>query len=191
MKKLTIIFITITIIIILLNTTLTIDSQNKIISIDINNINNNYNKKEIKKANNINTNNNNIELPIGKLIIKKININNNLYDINSKLNDIKYNIMINKSSILPDKDNSIMILQAHSGNSNISYFNRLNELEKNDEINLIINNIDYKYIVYKIYEAKKDYTIEYNQINNEKLLILTTCSTNDKTKQLIIYTKQK
>ena len=191
MKKLTIIFITITIIIILLNTTLTIDSQNKIISIDINNINNNYNKKEIQKANNINTNNNNIELPIGKLIIKKININNNLYDINSKLNDIKYNIMINKSSILPDKDNSIMILQAHSGNSNISYFNRLNELEKNDEINLIINNIDYKYIVYKIYEAKKDYTIEYNQINNEKLLILTTCSTNDKTKQLIIYTKQK
>ena len=191
MKKLTIIFITITIIIILLNTTLTIDSQNKIISIDINNINNNYNKKEIKKANNINTNNNNIELPIGKLIIKKININNNLYDINSKLNDIKYNIMINKSSILPDKDNSIMILQAHSGNSNISYFNRLNELEKNDEINLIINNINYKYIVYKKYEENKDYTIEYNQINNEKLLILTTCSTNDKTKQLIIYTKQK
>ena len=191
MKKLTIIFITITIIIILLNTTLTIDSQNKIISIDINNINNNYNKKEIQKANNINTNNNNIELPIGKLIIKKININNNLYDINSKLNDIKYNIMINKSSILPDKDNSIMILQAHSGNSKISYFNRLNELEKNDEINLIINNIDYKYIVYKKYEENKDYTIEYNQINNEKLLILTTCSTNDKTKQLIIYTKQK
>lgn len=74
------------------------------------------------------------EAPIGKIIIKKITINNNLYNINSKHNNIEENITILKDSIMPDKTNSIMYVAAHSGDGKIAYFNDLDKLKINDEI---------------------------------------------------------
>ena len=78
-----------------------------------------------------------------------------------------------------------MFIAAHSGTGPIAYFNNLDKLEKNDLVRLIYKNIEYKYIVKEIWETEKDGDIEVNK-TKEKQLILTTCSTRDKTKQLVI-----
>jgi len=122
---------------------------------------------------------------VGKILIDKININRNLYDINDSNNEVDKNITILKGSIDPKYDNSIFFLAAHSGSGEIAYFNDLNKLEKGDLITLLYNDIKYEYIVNNKWETKKDGDIEVPK-ENKKQLILTTCSTKDKHKQLII-----
>lgn len=125
------------------------------------------------------------ESPIGKIIIKKIAINNNLYNINSKHNNIEENITILEDSIMPDKTNSIMYIAAHSGDGKIAYFNDLDKLKINDEITIIYKNKKYIYSVKNIWEENKNGYIHINR-ENEKQLILTTCSKTKKNKQLVI-----
>ena len=122
---------------------------------------------------------------IGTLKIDKINLNNNLYDINSEKNDVDKNVTILKGSIDPTNDNSIMFIAAHSGYGDKAYFRNLDKLVINDEITLEYNNMKYKYIVIDKWEEKKDGDIEVNK-TKEKQLVLTTCSTKDKNKQLVI-----
>ena len=117
--------------------------------------------------------------------INKINLKEKLYNINSKENNIEQNITILKESILPDKDNSIMFIAAHSGIGKIAYFEELDELKPNDEIILNINNKTYKYIVKEYWEEKKNGYINDNK-ESKKQLILTTCSPNKDNYQLII-----
>ena len=126
-----------------------------------------------------------IEQPIGKLIIEKININNNLYPINSKHNNIEENITILKDSITPDKENSIVFIAAHSGDGKIAYFNKLDKIKINDKIILLYKNKKYIYTVINIWEKEKDGYIEVNK-TKENQLILTTCSPNKENMQLII-----
>ena len=122
---------------------------------------------------------------IGKIIIKKININNSLYKIGSKKNNIEENITILDESIMPDIENSILFIAAHSGTGNIAYFNDLDKLEKKDEIIIVYNNKKYYYIVKDIWEERKNGYININK-ENKKQLVLTTCSPNKKNYQLII-----
>ena len=84
-------------------------------------------KKEIKKEAKK-------EKPIGTINISKINLNNNLYSINSKLNTVDKNIEVLKSSDMPDVNNGNFILAAHSGFSSIAYFHNLYKLDIGDEV---------------------------------------------------------
>jgi len=127
----------------------------------------------------------NKEIPIGKLIIKKINIDNNLYKTTSKLNNVDKNITILNNSIEPNNKNSIMFIAAHSGNSDISYFKDLDKLNINDEIILFYKNKYYHYIINKIWEENKNGYIHVTKEDN-KQLVLTTCSPKHENKQLII-----
>lgn len=95
------------------------------------------------------------------------------------------NVTILKGSILPNKDNSIIFLAAHSGNSKVSFFNKLDKIKNNQEINFYYNNYKYIYKVIKKYETNKDGDIEVNKDFKNKL-ILTTCSIHNKKKQLIV-----
>ena len=131
------------------------------------------------------------EKPIGRIIINKLNINKNLYSIDSKHNNVEENVTILDGSIEPNnKHNSIMFIAAHSGNSEISYFKDLDKLNNNDEIILIYKNIKYKYIVTNKWEQDKN---GYININKDYLnqLVLTTCSPSNYKKQLIINSKLK
>ena len=159
--------ILILIIILLFNISLIKIDNNKTISID----------KKILINNNDNS--------IGYLKINKINLKEKLYNINSKENNIEKNITILKGSILPDKDNSIIFIAAHSGTGKIAYFEELDELKEKDEIILNINNKTYKYLVKEYWEEKKNGYINVNK-ENKNQLILTTCSPNKKDYQLII-----
>lgn len=121
----------------------------------------------------------------GTIIINKINLNEELFPINSEENTIEKHVSILKESTYPDKDNSIMIIAAHSGIGPIAYFQKLNQLELNDEITLIIENKTYTYKVKDIWEEKKNGYINFNK-ENKKQLILTTCSPNKEGYQLVI-----
>lgn len=126
-----------------------------------------------------------IELPIAKIIIPKVGIEGDIYSINSKENNVERNITILKESILPDHNNSIVFLAAHSGEGKIAYFNDLDKLKTNDIVIFQYENENYYYIIDSIFEEDKDGDIEITSTSN-KQLVLTTCSRKDKSKQLIV-----
>lgn len=159
------------------------------IPITILKISNEINTKKIKINQNIGYRYD-INKPIGKIIIKKININNDLYAVESPKNNIEENITILEDSITPDKENSIMIIAAHSGTGNVAYFEELDKLNINDEITIIYYNKKYNYIVKNIWEEKKVGYINVNK-ENKKQLILTTCSPKREKYQLIVNCTEK
>ena len=120
-----------------------------------------------------------------ELIINKINLDEELFNIESSENTIEKHVTILKESVYPDSNNSIMIIAAHSGIGKIAYFNELDKLEINDEVILIYKDKKYTYIVNDIWEEKKNGYININKYN-KKQLVLTTCSPNKENYQLII-----
>ena len=117
----------------------------------------------------------------GTIIINKINLNQELFPLNSDENTIERHVSILNGSNYP----SLMIIAAHSGIGPIAYFQELNKLELNDEIILIIENKKTTYIVKDIWEEKKNGYINFNKEKNNQL-ILTTCSPNKEGYQLVI-----
>lgn len=127
------------------------------------------------------TNNNSY---IAILEIPNISLKEGLFAKESKYNNVKYHIQILEESVMPDQENSILLLAAHSGNSKVSYFNDLENLNIDDNIYLYYKNKKY---IYKIdnyyYEEKKGYISVFKEPN---ILVLTTCSQKNKGYQFII-----
>lgn len=122
---------------------------------------------------------------VGKLIIKKLNINNNLYNITSKRNNVDENITILNNSITPKNESSIMFIAGHSGTGKKAFFKDLDKLQKGDEIILIYDNVTYYYEVKNFWEEKKDGDISVLK-EDKKQLILTTCSPSHDDMQLVV-----
>lgn len=120
---------------------------------------------------------------IGTLIIEKLNLSKNIYNINSSHNNVEENV-----TILND-DINLIVLAAHSGPGYIAFFNNLDKLELNDTVKLNFKGKDLIYKVSNIEEQIKDGTIEINKTDSQRL-ILTTCSKKDKSKQLVITSKK-
>ena len=125
------------------------------------------------------------ETPIGKLIINKINLKQDLYDTTSAENNIEKHVTILNHSEEPSINNSIMFIAAHSGSGPIAFFNDLDKLTINDQIILEYKEKRYTYIIKDIWEIKKKGTITVPKENTTQL-ILTTCSPNRENYQLII-----
>ena len=121
---------------------------------------------------------------LGYINIPKINLKKNLFKVNSKKNNIEYNVEVLKESIFPSEDNSIIFLAAHSGNGDNAYFNDLKLLTDGDIIYISYNDTIYKYIVTSKKEVSKNGYITGNRTNNDEI-VLTTCS-DSFGKQLII-----
>ena len=119
------------------------------------------------------------EQPIGTLIIDKIGLNTDLYNLNSPRNNIEEHV-----TILRD-DQNLLILAAHSGTGKIAYFEELDNLKENDKIILKYKDTTSIYYVKNYWEEKKNGYITINKEDN-KQLILTTCSPNKPGYQLII-----
>lgn len=122
---------------------------------------------------------------IGSIKIDKLNLIKPLYKIDSSHNQVDENITILKDSTYPDQEESILFLAAHSGNSNVSFFEHLDELKKEDLIQITYRGKKYQYQVQSLREEKKNGYIHINK-TAQKQLILTTCSPNHEGKQLII-----
>jgi LPXTG-site transpeptidase (sortase) family protein len=119
---------------------------------------------------------------LGILEIPKISLKKGFYNKTSKKNSVEYGLELIKSSKMPDEKGNL-ILAAHSGTSQLSYFKNINELTYDDEVYIYYKNIKYIYRISDIYEEKKNGKIELPKVENSSLITLTTCKGNN---QLII-----
>lgn len=148
-----------------------------------------YNEKtsEIDKEN-TNEVDNKIDEESYLLIIEipKIGLKKGVYPLNSKLNTIEKNVAIMKESSLPDKEGGNVVLEAHNGPTNISYFNQLHKLKINDQVYINYQGIKYTYTVSNIYDVEKDGSVEVNRDINKNTLTLITCKKNTTDRQLVV-----
>lgn len=132
--------------------------------INLININNSYNKCD------------------SYLIIDKIKLNSCVKKSNKDFSNLNYSLVYYKNINTKNK----IIIFGHSMMNKGKYFNKIDELRKNDIVYLKIKNNTYKYQVNNIYTVdKKDVYILKNEYKSGKLL-LVTCDKNDKNKRLIV-----
>lgn len=122
---------------------------------------------------------------IGVLEIPKINLKRGFVDINSKYNNINYNITIINGSTMPDQENNNLILAAHSGACNICFFNQLYKLSLGDVAYVTYQGTRHNYKIVDIYEVEKDGTVAIHRDINKNVLTLITCTRNSDTKQTV------
>lgn len=125
---------------------------------------------------------------LGVLLIPKLNLKQGFYDINDKRNDVNQNIEVLKGSLMPDIKGSSLVIAGHKGESYLGYFNNLDKLAINDELDIIYQNQKYQYTIFDIYELEKNGKISFTKNIYENYLVLTTCSKKDN-RQLIVVAK--
>ena len=122
---------------------------------------------------------------IGYLSIPDINLKKGFTKKDSKYNTINKNIEILASSDYPDKENGNVIFAAHSGNSSISYFNKLYLLNIGARVYIEYNNTNYTYEITNIYTVPKTGQVEVKRDKNKSTITLITCTKNDKETQSV------
>ena len=122
---------------------------------------------------------------IAVLKIPKINLEKGLVAKDSKYNNINYGVEILKESDSPDVINGNVILAAHSGTANISYFRNLDKINVGDETIIYYQGKTYNYKFVKIYDREKTGKANIKRDNNTSTLTLVTCRHNTN-KQIIL-----
>lgn len=123
---------------------------------------------------------------IALLEIPAISLKQGFYSKGSNLNNVNKGIQILKVSDMPDKEKGNTILASHSGNCNVCYFKNLYKLKEKDLIYIYHKDIKFTYEVVKKYLEVKDGDIWIKRDNNKTTLTLTTCSQQEKGKQIVI-----
>ena len=121
---------------------------------------------------------------LGVLSIPKIGLKRGFYNIDSKYNNIEYNVTLVLGSTMPDQGGNL-ILMAHSGDAYISYFAYLYRLKLGDNAYITYNNKEYKYKLVNSYDVPKNGKVAINRNYDKTTLTLITCTKNDSTKQTI------
>lgn len=122
---------------------------------------------------------------IGYLNIPSINLKKGFTSKEDKNNVVSKNIEILEASDYPDKELGNVILASHSGNSSISFFNKLYLLNEGDLVYIEYNNINYTYKITNIYTIPKTGKAEIKRNKNISTLTLITCTRSDKTTQTV------
>lgn len=115
--------------------------------------------------------------------IPRIDLEKNVYTIDSSKNDVDYNVQILEGS---DVDNNFLFLAAHSGSGLASYFNRLVELEVGDIVWIDKGDKREYFVVETLFYIPKDGYLEYSPNENYGVLYLITCSLEYIDMQLVI-----
>lgn len=111
---------------------------------------------------------------ISILEIPKINLKQQLPEINSSENDVNKNIYVVKETIFPSTGKtSHIILAAHSGYNKIAFFKRLPELSKDDIINFYYQNKKYTYKVIRKKEIEKNGTMTLEVTSSDDITLIT------------------
>ena len=113
-----------------------------------------------------------MEVSCFKLVIPKIDLNYDIYNLGNGLNNVDYNIELLSDSNIEE---NIYFLAGHSGNGDNCYFNRIKELEIGDVIYIYIDDKELVYEVEQIYFIRKNGYMEVDDIN-KNVLYLITCS---------------
>ena len=88
-------------------------------------------------------------------------------------------------SIFPDKENSNLILVAHSGNCAVCYFDKLYKLQKGNKALVNYRNKNYKYELVNFYNVEKTGEVEIRRDPTKDTLTLITCTHNSDTEQTV------
>lgn len=122
---------------------------------------------------------------LGVLEIPKINVKRGFYSVDSKYNNVDYNVTVIQNSTLPDTKNNNLILAAHSGDCSICYFHNLYKVLNGDEAYIYYKGVKYIYKVTNIYEVEKTGRVAIYRDFNKNVLTLITCTRNSDTKQTV------
>ena len=122
---------------------------------------------------------------VSVLKIPKINLEKGLFSKKSKYNDVEHNIMIHEKSDAPTVEKGNVILVAHSGTAEVSYFKNLNKLVIGDKSELYYHGKRYTYTVTKIYEVPKTGSVKVENDENKNSLTMITCK-HDTDMQIVI-----
>ena len=117
------------------------------------------------------------------LRISRINLVEEVYTMDSSLNNVDLHVQILEGS---DIENNSFFLASHSGSGKASYFNRLVELEVGDVIWLEFVDEERAFRVEDKFYIEKDGYFEYSSLESINVLYLITCSLNDSSKQLVV-----
>ena len=131
--------------------------------------------------------NTNINDYILVLDIPNLNLMRGVYDKDSKENDVNKNVKILKESDLPDKINGNVILVAHSGTSNISYFKNLHKLVTNDIAYIHYAGKVYTYKLVNTYDIEKTGEAPIIRNSSKNTLTLITCRRNTNLQTVFIF----
>ncbi|MFA7689339.1 MAG: class D sortase [Bacilli bacterium] len=127
---------------------------------------------------------------IGRIIIESINVNLPIIEDVTEENFKNGAAHISNTSLPWNKGNCF--ISAHRSWTKGKLFNRLNEINTNEIIKLVINDKTYEYIVYDIQIVKPNNTKVFYQQKGEYDLTLTTCTPLYKaTYRLIIFCTRK
>lgn len=124
---------------------------------------------------------------LGVLEIPKIGLKRGFYNIDSKYNNIQYNVTMVNGSTLPDVVNGNLILMAHSGDAYISFFAYLYRLNIGDYAYVTYGGNKYKYQIVNIYEVEKNGVVRITRNYERTCLTMITCTKdNDNTQTVYI-----
>lgn len=119
------------------------------------------------------------------LEIPSINLKRGVVDSTKNFNSINYAISVDKHSNYPNKVGNF-ILYAHSGNSNISYFKKLIDVEINDNVFIYYEGIKYNYKIFSKYNIEKNGKANVLSSNENKYITLITCNQKRKGYQVVL-----
>lgn len=113
---------------------------------------------------------------LGVLEIPKIGLKRGFYNVDSKYNNIRYNVSMVKGSDLPDVDKGNLILIAHSGNAYYSYFAFLYRLGIGDMVYVTYGGQKYTYQIVNIYDVVKNGVVVVHRDASKTSLTMITCT---------------
>lgn len=122
---------------------------------------------------------------IAVIQIPKLNFQKGIYSFAEEENNVDNNIMLIEESTFPDEKNSNIILAAHSGQSEVAYFNNLDKLEIDDDIIIYYNGMKYIYRLNKVYTITKNGKLAIPKRNSTATLTLVTCSKTNNIDQYV------
>lgn len=116
---------------------------------------------------------------LGVLEIPKIGLKRGFYNIDSRYNNIQYNVSLVQGSTMPDVPNGNLILMAHSGSAAISYFAFLYILKIGDNAYITYNGNKYTYKLVNVYDVEKNGKVKIIRSYDRTTMTLITCTKNN------------
>jgi len=148
----------------------------------VNEIENEENIEEQKKENETNSKSINytaiLEIPV-------INLKQGVVNSTKNFSSINYAISVDQNSNYPNELGNF-ILYAHSGNSYISFFRKLNKVNINDDIYVYYNGLKYHYVIENKYDIEKTGKAKVISRKDNKFITLITCNQDRKGYQVVV-----
>lgn len=119
------------------------------------------------------------------LEIPTINLKQGVVDSTKNFSSINYAISVDKNSNYPNELGNF-ILYAHSGNSYISYFRKLNKVNIGDDIYVYYNGVKYHYAIVNKYDIEKTGKAKVISRKDDKYITLITCNQDRKGYQVVV-----